>query len=224
MSVLKAAAVFAASLLVGSIPWAYLIVRAVTGDDITLHGSGNVGAMNVRRTTGSWSWFVVAMFADALKGLLPTMLAKVVLASTPLLTPASQAAPSAIVLPQAAVLGAVVGHNYSIWLAIKDRRLRRTGKGLAAGAGALLAYDVRYFAAVLAAGLIVLALTRIMLAGQVAAALALPVSSLLMRSPDWPFAIALSAVVIAAHARRLQGMARGEEPRMYVYDSGGPRG
>ncbi|GAV31101.1 predicted membrane protein [Coriobacteriaceae bacterium EMTCatB1] len=223
MPLLKTAAVFAASLLVGSIPWAYLIVRAVTGDDITLHGSGNVGAMNVRRTTGSWSWFVVAVFADATKGLLPTLLAKTMLASTQLLTPASQAGAS-VVLPQAAVLGAVIGHNYSVWLAIKDRRLRRTGKGLAAGAGALLAYDARYFAAVLAVGLIVLALTRIMLAGQVAAALALPATALLTRSPDLPFTIVLSAVVIAAHVRRLRGLARGEEPRMYVDDSGGPRG
>ena len=40
----------------------------MTGEDITQHGTGNVGAMNVRRTTGSWGWFAVAMVADALKG------------------------------------------------------------------------------------------------------------------------------------------------------------
>ena len=44
---------FVVAYVVGSIPFAYIIVRAVTGEDITTHGTGNVGAMNVRRTTGS---------------------------------------------------------------------------------------------------------------------------------------------------------------------------
>ena len=42
--------------LVGSIPWAYLIVKWVSGEDVSAHGTGNVGAMNVKRTTGSWGW------------------------------------------------------------------------------------------------------------------------------------------------------------------------
>lgn len=218
-----AAAVLAASVLIGSIPWAYLIVRAATGEDITSHGSGNVGAMNVRRTTGSWSWFALAVIADASKGLVPTLFVKTVLGGVPPLVPASTAGAEAM-LAQAAVLGAVLGHNYSVWLALKDRRLRRTGKGLATGAGALFAYDPRYFAIVLAVGLAALAITRIMLVGQVAAAVALPASAVLMRSPDVLFAVVLSAVVVIAHARRLGGLARGEEPRMYIDDSGGPRG
>ncbi|MDY0341717.1 MAG: glycerol-3-phosphate acyltransferase, partial [Coriobacteriia bacterium] len=62
--------------LIGSIPSAYLIVRAATGEDITTHGTGNVGAMNVRRTTGSWGWFVAAMLTDIVKGLVPVSIAK----------------------------------------------------------------------------------------------------------------------------------------------------
>lgn len=216
-------AVLAASVLIGSIPWAYLIVRAATGEDITRHGSGNVGAMNVRRTTGSWSWFLLAVIADASKGLIPTIVAKSVIADIPLFAPASTGGLQAI-LAQAAVLGAVLGHNYSLWLAIKDHCLRRTGKGLATGAGALIAYDVRYFAIVLATGLVVLALTRIMLVGQVAAAVALPASAALLHSPDLLFITLLSAVVVMAHMRRLRGLTRGEEPRMYIDDSDGPRG
>lgn len=219
----RAAAVFAASLLVGSIPWAYLIVRAVTGEDITRHGTGNVGAMNVRRTTGSWGWFVIAALADALKGFVPTLAAKTALVGLPLFTPTSEAAASAAFV-QAAVLGAVVGHNYSVWLALTHRRLTRTGKGLAAGAGALFAYDLRYFAVLLVVGLVALALTRIMLVGQAAAALALPLAALATGSGDCPFALLLSGVVVIAHGRRLRGLARGEEPRMYIDDAPGPRG
>jgi glycerol-3-phosphate acyltransferase PlsY len=218
-----AAAVFFASVLIGSIPWAYLIVRSATGEDITRHGTGNVGAMNVRRTTGSWGWFAVAVVADGSKGLVPTLLAKTVIGGIPLLVPAGTGSPGALAA-QAAVLGAVIGHNYSVWLALKDRRLRRTGKGLAAGAGALLVYDPRYFAVVLVVGIAGLAITRIMLVGQTAAAVALPVSAVLLRSPDVLFAVLLSTIVAIAHAQRLGGLLRGKEPRMYVDDSGGPRG
>lgn len=219
----RTAAVFFFSVLAGSIPWAYIIVRSVTGEDITEHGSGNVGAMNVRRTTGSWGWFAVAVLADGSKGAIPTAAAKLLIAGVPVLTPAAEAGSSALVV-QAAVVGAVVGHNYSLWLAVKRRRLTRTGKGLAAGAGALLAYDVRYFAVVIIVGLLALAATRIMLVGQVAAAVSLPIAAAAFGSPDVAFAAAVATVVLVAHARRLRGLLRGEEPAMYVHDGPGPRG
>ena len=64
------------SYLLGSVPVAYVIVKLVTGEDITQHGTGNVGSMNVRRTTGSWAWFCVAVLGDGLKGLVPVVLTK----------------------------------------------------------------------------------------------------------------------------------------------------
>lgn len=213
--------------LIGSIPWAYTIVRLVVGEDVTAHGTGNVGAMNVRRTTGSWGWFAVAMLADVLKGLLPVALAKYLALGT-LLTPygiaSAGGAPGPVLLPMVAVAGVVLGHNYSAWMALIKHRFGRTGKGLATGAGALLAYDWRYFAAVLAVGLITIAATRYMMAGQVAAALTLPLAAVALRSPDWPFALVMGALVYAAHHKRFVGLLRGEEPRFYIHDRGGPRG
>lgn len=226
---------FVASYLVGSIPFAYVIVRVVTGEDITAHGTGNVGSMNVRRTTGSWWWFAVAVLGDGLKGLLPTLAAKLVVTGG--LMPAMQ--PWGITLatvnslwwtsptfyvPMAAVAGCVLGHNYSLWMALIEQKFSRTGKGLATGAGALLAYDWRYLIIVLAVALLVIAATRYMMAGQVAAAFALPITALALRSPDWPFALAMGAVVYAAHHRRFVGLLQGREPRLYINDGAGPRG
>lgn len=226
----QATLTFIAAYLVGSIPWAYTIVRAVTGEDVTAHGTGNVGAMNVRRTTGSWGWFTVAMIADALKGIVPVALAKH-LAFGSLLTPvgALMQEPSvtlgtSALVPMAAVAGAVLGHNYSVWMAIKKRRFGRTGKGLATGGGSLLAYDWRYCLAAVVVGLATIAITRYMMAGQVAAAATLPVAALVMRSPDWPFALMMGLVVYAAHHRRFVGLLRGEEPKLYIHDRSGPRG
>lgn len=218
---------FVLAYLIGSIPSAYIIVRLVTGEDITAHGTGNVGAMNVRRSTGSWGWFIVAMLADGLKGFAP-VLAAVILSGRSWVTPSaqpSQVADAALVLlPQFVVAGCVLGHNYSIWMALMTRRFVRTGKGLATGGGALFAYDWRYFIAVVTVGLLVIAITRYMMAGQVAAAITLPVAALVFQSPDWPFALLMGAVVYSAHHRRFVGLLRGKEPRLYVNDRMGPRG
>jgi glycerol-3-phosphate acyltransferase PlsY len=236
MSWLTALGVLVASYLIGSIPFAYIIVRLVTGEDITKHGTGNVGAMNVRRTTGSWAWFAVAMVADGLKGLVPSYVAKALItgdAIGALVTPWGDTlarvdsvwyANPLFWVPMLAVAGAVLGHNYSFWLAVKNRKFARTGKGLATGGGALLAYDWRYFIAVIVVGLAVIAITRYMMAGQVAAALTLPAASAVLRSPDWPFALAMGLLVYAAHHRRFVGLLQGKEPRLYINDRMGPRG
>jgi glycerol-3-phosphate acyltransferase PlsY len=214
------ALVFATCYAIGAIPNAYIIVRLVTGEDITRHGTGNVGAMNVRRATGSWAWFAVAMLADGLKGFLPTLAV-----SLGALTAFFGAdAVDAQVASMAAVLGVVVGHNYSVWVALLEHRLAPSGKGLATGAGALLAYDWRYFVVAVVVGLTVIALTRYMMAGQVAATVALPLYAILAGQPDWPFVVLLSLLVYLRHHRRFVGLLRGEEPKLYVNDGPGPRG
>lgn len=223
---------FLIAYLIGSIPFAYIIVKLVTGEDITRHGTGNVGAMNVRRATGSWGWFVVAMVADALKGFVPVMMVKTMgfTSAAYAFMPTGEVWASGeeyrqfAVAAMAAVAGAVIGHNYSLWMAIVKRGLHRTGKGLATGGGALLAYDWRYFVAVVVVGLVTIAVTRYMMAGQVAAALTLPVIAIALDSPDWPFTLAMGAVVYAAHHKRFVGMLKGKEPKLYINDRMGPRG
>ncbi len=227
------AAMFLGAYLIGSIPFSYIIVRALTGEDITEHGTGNVGAMNVRRTTGSWVWFTVAMLADALKGFLPTLAATTIPAMLvdPMLPAggaawsgsAASAAGAAFIGPRAVVLGSVIGHNYSLWLSLTKKRVLG-GKGLATGGGALLAYDWRYFLIVLVVGLLVIAVTRYMMAGQVAATIVLPVYALVTGQPDVVFVFILGGLVYLRHHRRFVGLLRGEEPRLYVEDRMGPRG
>lgn len=235
ISVMSAAYILGALVfgyLIGSIPFAYIIVKLVTGEDVTAHGTGNVGAMNVRRSTGSWAWFVVAMLADASKGIVSVAVVKSGLfhAGQWVFVPTGELFASGAevrlipFMSMATVAGAVMGHNYSLWMALMKRRFARTGKGLATGGGALLIYDWRYCVAVIVVGLAVIAATRYMMAGQVAAAATLPVAAIVLQSPDWPFALVMGLFVYAAHHRRFMGLLRGREPKLYVNDRMGPRG
>ena len=60
--------------LIGSIPTGYLIVKKLKGIDIRQTGSGSTGATNVKRILGT-KWFFIVMFLDALKGVIPVLIA-----------------------------------------------------------------------------------------------------------------------------------------------------
>lgn len=196
----------------GSIPVAYIIVKLVTGEDITEHGTGNVGSMNVRRTTGSWAWFSVAMAADILKGLAPVVLTRFWLSPALGLadTPAAQLA----------VVFVVIGHDWPLPLMLAKRRIVG-GKGLAAGGGALFAYDPYYALVSLGAALLLIAATRILLVGQIGAAVALPIYVVFANRADLAFVLVLAAIIIYKHARRVPGLVTGREPRWNITDERG---
>ena len=99
---------------VGSIPFALLASRLVTGIDVRRAGSGNVGAANVLRTSGA-AVAVCVLLLDMAKG------AASVLWVARLTTGESNQA--------LAGLAAVVGHIYPVWLRF------RGGKGVATAAG-----------------------------------------------------------------------------------------
>jgi len=111
--------IFALSYIVGSIPFAYIIVRLFFRKDVSKEGSGNVGAMNSYEVTGrKWVGFLVFLF-DFLKGI------SVVLISRHLI-------PDDDFAILAASFSVVLGHNFSLFLRLKG------GKGLATSAGVLL--------------------------------------------------------------------------------------
>ncbi|HRE42116.1 MAG TPA: glycerol-3-phosphate acyltransferase [Ignavibacteria bacterium] len=105
--------------LIGSIPFASIIVKNRHKKDITQHGTGNVGAMNSFEITGSKSTGVLVFLADFLKGLIPTVVILIFL-KIPI---------EFSVLP---LVFLIVGHCFSIFLKFKG------GRGLATAAGIFL--------------------------------------------------------------------------------------
>src|SRR3954469_20375705 len=66
--------VLPAAYLLGAIPFGYLLVKWKTGGDVRAAGSGNIGATNVLRTTGTAAG-IATLILDIAKGYLAVWLA-----------------------------------------------------------------------------------------------------------------------------------------------------
>jgi glycerol-3-phosphate acyltransferase PlsY len=119
--------------LLGSIPTAYLLVKRRHGLDVRFEGSTNVGANNAYRTTGSRRIGIAVMVLDVVKGIAAVVVGWAVASGLGEMTPFE----AAFWPESAALLGAIGGHNYNLWLSLSAGRLAG-GKGLATAAGGLL--------------------------------------------------------------------------------------
>jgi glycerol-3-phosphate acyltransferase PlsY len=184
-----------ASYLLGSIPTAYLLVRAVDRSDIRRTGSGNMGATNVLRTKGL-KLAIPVVVIDVLKGFVPAFLA-LRLFHDPAL---------------AALAGflAAFGHCFPFSIGFKG------GKGMATAMGAYAALSPPAFAAGLAVFVIVTAGTRRVSLGSVLAAFAIPFFALLFHSPGAVFigSLAIGALVIFMHRENIGRLIKGTERKM----------
>jgi glycerol-3-phosphate acyltransferase PlsY len=178
----------------GSVPFAYLLARRA-GVDVRVAGSGNVGAANVLRTSGT-SLGVTVMALDIAKGTATVLAAYV--------------ATGAVRPMAAAGAAAVVGHIYPIWLRFHG------GKGVAVAAGVFSV--LAPVAAVAAAGAFLGAvwLTRVISLGSVVATVTLPSVAWLTGSPPAVLAAAFGtgALIVFRHRANLRRIASGTEPRM----------
>ena len=136
---LRVLLIAAASYLLGSIPFGYLLVRIFRGEDVRQTGSGNIGATNVSRQSPALG--VLTLVLDALKGSAAVMLAYYVCGRAS----ASQTPYRAMSL---AALCAVIGHMFPIWLKFHG------GKGVATGLGAFVIIAPK--AVLVAAGIFVI--------------------------------------------------------------------
>jgi len=103
--------------LLGSVPFGLLVVKLKTGKDVRDVESGRTGGTNAMRAAGFWAGFITAML-DILKSAGAAWLAV-------WLTPNHW-------VHVAAPLAAIIGHNYSIFLPVRDEN----GKFVRLGGGA----------------------------------------------------------------------------------------
>jgi glycerol-3-phosphate acyltransferase PlsY len=178
---------------VGAIPVGFLIARAV-GVDVRQRGSGNIGATNVLRTSGTGP-AVATLLGDIVKGFAGAWLG-------------SQAGSGPAWAAAAAVL-VVVGNCWSVFLGGKG------GKGVATGLGAFLAVAPW---AVLPAAVVwgaLLASFRFVSLASLAAVAGLPLAILALGYP-WPMVAAgalVAGIIVLRHHENIQRLLAGAEHR-----------
>ncbi len=185
----------ALSYLVGSIPtglWLGLRIRHV---DIREHGSKNIGATNTMRVLGK-PLGAAALLGDMAKGLVAVLLIA-------RLSDWQHA-------PLACGLAAILGHTLSIFLRF------RGGKGVATSAGVFLALAPIPTAIALASFIVVVALTRMVSAGSIVAAVVLTIAIFVTPHDHIlrGIAIAIAALIVFRHRTNIQRILSGTENRI----------
>ena len=179
---------------IGSVPFAFLLARRA-GIDVRVAGSGNVGATNVLRTSGT-TLGVLALVLDMLKGVATIV--------------AAYAGSATLAATAAAGTAAVVGHVYPVWLRFHG------GKGVAVAAGV---FGVLTPVATIAAGIVFVTLvwtTRVVSLGSIAATLTLPLVAWLARAPEEVLlaSAAAGALILFRHRSNVRRLVAGNERRL----------
>lgn len=180
--------------LLGSIPFGYLIVRAIAGTDIRATGSGNIGATNVLRTSGRAAG-VLTLLLDVTKGYVAVLVASRLTAGDPLWT-------------SLAAVAVILGHAFPVFLRFKG------GKAVASTLGAFLYLTPSAIAAVVVVFVVAVALTRYISLGSVLAAGLFPLAVYLIAHP--PFYVIFASVfagvfIVYRHKENIARLRKGNE-------------
>lgn len=127
--------------------------------DIRKYGSGNSGTTNALRTLGPKAG-IITLLGDMLKAIIPMLLIRLFI---------FPAVDNILLLILYTGLGAVLGHNYPVWLKFKG------GKGIAATAGVLVAFDPLIVPVGLPLFVLVVAITKYVSVGSLFVAVLFPI-------------------------------------------------
>ncbi len=192
-----------AAYLVGSIPWAVIVVKLFWKQDIRTLGSGNTGATNVLRVFGTAPGIAVLVL-DAGKGALGVALAM-------LFVPSAWATGGADWFGVIGALAAVAGHSFSPFIGFHG------GKGVATAAGAIIMLAPKVAPVMVVIFVIVVAIWKHVSLGSIVIAALFPGVSWWLY-PDRPalliLAFATAALVIWRHRSNIGRMRRGEESKI----------
>lgn len=140
------------------------IVGRINHIDIRQYGSGNAGTTNAIRTIGLKAG-ILTFLGDLVKALLAIFVIGLIF---------SDSMVSLQLLKLYTGLGVVLGHNFPFYLKFKG------GKGIAATAGVMLAFDWRIGLLAIVIFIITVAITRYVSLGSLLIAIILPISIIIL--------------------------------------------
>ena len=193
--------------LIGSVNFSVLISKKMAGFDVREKGSGNAGTTNMLRSVGKRA-AALTLVADILKGIVAILLAIAIGAIWKNLDKA--------LLVQIAALLVVVGHTFPVFFQFKG------GKGVATSLGVLLMINWKIGLICLVFAIILMALTRMVSLGSVAAAILYPVLVLFIDtnftvsegSGYFIFSLLLAVLVAFNHRANIKRILEGTENKL----------
>lgn len=194
--------IFVVSYVLGSIPFGLLLGK-MAGRDIRQEGSRNIGATNLWRVCG-WKLGLAGFILDFLKGMLAvTLVAR--------LLPSGLPGPYDGII---AAAGAVLGHNFPVWLRFKG------GKGVATSAGAVAGLMWAPFLCAFGAFVVTVWISRYISLGSMLGSVALVAAVLLLvpeplgaNLPLLLLAVLLCAMLLVRHRGNFSRILAGTENR-----------
>ena len=192
--------------LLGSISFSVIISKKVAGFDVREKGSGNAGTTNVLRSVGKKA-AIITLICDILKGVVAVLIA--------LLVGKIVKDSNSSLLVQIAGIAVIIGHTFPIFFKFKG------GKGIATSLGVLLVTNWNIGLICLIFALILMAFTRIVSLGSIAAAVLFPLLVILMPSNAYivegnyiVFSLILAVLVIYNHRTNVKRLIEGTENKL----------
>ena len=188
--------------LVGGIPFGLLIVKLKSGRDVRESGSGNIGATNVLRTSGTFAG-ILTLILDAAKGLFAVWLAE-------------RLTNGNVMWMSFAALAVLLGHAFSPYLKFTG------GKSVASFLGAFGYLTPIPVLIITLIFLLVTATTRYLSLGSITGAGLYPFACFVVLHPDWPVlvvSVCASALIIWRHSGNIARIREGTE-RILTFGSG----
>lgn len=176
--------------MLGAIPFGLLLGRAFAEVDIREFGSGNIGATNVNRVLGR-KLGAATLLCDFLKGILPALVARILLED--------------IYLATWVGFAAVIGHCFPIYLQFKG------GKGVATAFGALAAIVPVSAGVALISWLLAVRISSISAVGALVACGVLPIVTFIL-SRDFYLSLmvaAMSLLIVVRHRENIRQLTKG---------------
>lgn len=179
----------------GSVPSGLWLVQAFHGIDIRNYGGKNIGTTNVFRIVGPKT-AVLVLIADAFKGILAVGIMSYFF-HNPLLDVVT-------------ALGALLGHNYSLFLGFKG------GKGVATALGLLIFMMPKVAVASFGIWLVCVLLTRYVSLGSIMAAIFTPPLAWYLGYPSAYviFSVVAAFFVVLRHKENIHRLLTGTESKI----------
>ena len=194
--------------LVGSINFSVIISKRMAGFDVREKGSGNAGTTNMLRSIGVKA-AVITLLCDILKGVVVILIAILIGNIVDGLDDA--------LLVQLAGIFVIIGHTFPIFFGFKG------GKGIATSLGVLLMINWQIGLICLVFALILMAITRMVSVGSIAAAILFPVlvvfigQNYIVPVNNWSyliFSIIIAILVLFNHRENLKRIFTGKENKI----------